>query len=384
MTRGSIALPMAVLFAALFACKNQGKSDAAEATPDEGPASAASAADTKADAPPTEVAPGEVPEFKGCDLAADEQAFQGAWYGTIDTPVAWNLVGRKITWYDGSAERTGDFQVTSPCSFTAPGVQSAIFGRVKGQLVLQADAVGRPCGERVVACTASGTHVLAGSSCSLLTSTAAGQPGVRSWNRAVSNCALRGDELTITDPDATHRAKKLDAVYMTNGWAADKVDSFATAKEVVDLRNEAARAPKTGAGRFQIVAKWETLCEAKRVGLACNAAAWERCVDLKQCQQAVNSARLAAELRPNDGIGALDTYAVVLCQTGKKDEADSYFQKSCQAGYAANCERKCTPEVKASIDSSTVKKVETVKPTTSSAIRPGSGKRPARPARPKR
>ncbi len=389
MTRGrSVALPVLVLFAALFACKNQSDGESGEsdspATPEETtePTESAEPVEAKKDDAPAEAEPSKVPEFAGCDLPADEQAFQGSWYGAIGRPVAWDLSGKQITWYDGTGERTGEFQVTSPCTFAAPGIDSAVFIRAKGQLVLQAAAVGRHCGDRVVACTDAGAHVLQGDSCTLLTSSPAGETGTRSWNRAVSTCSLAGDTLNVTDVNGSHRARKLDAVYMTNGWAADKVDSFATAKEVVDLRIEDAKAPETGPERQAVTAKWEKLCETKRVGLACNSAAWERCVDLKQCPQALKSAQLAAELRPNDGIGALDTYAVVLCQTGKKIEADDYFKKSCEAGYAENCERTCTPEVKASIDSSTVKKAEVPKPKTDA--KSGAGKRPARPSRPGR
>jgi hypothetical protein len=206
---------------------------------------------------------------------------------------------------------------------------------------------------------------------------------VRKWTRGDSTCSLQGDLFSITDGGKVHQAKKVDATYLTNGWAADKVDSFATAKELVDLRMEDAKAPKTGPERSVVTAKWEKLCQSKRVGLACNSGAWERCVDLKQCNLAVSSAKLAAELRPQDGIGALDTYAVVLCQTGKKEEADSYFAKSCQAGHAPNCGRECTPEVKASIESSKVTKVETP-PATSASAAPSGPVRPTRPKRPSR
>jgi hypothetical protein len=77
-------------------------------------------------------------------------------------------------------------------------------------------------------------------------------------------------------------------------------------------------------------------------GGACNNVAWSRCHDEGICDDdALSSAERAAELNPEDGKGALDTLAYVLCKTGRRAEADAAYERSCKAGYADNCGKRC-------------------------------------------
>jgi tetratricopeptide (TPR) repeat protein len=77
-------------------------------------------------------------------------------------------------------------------------------------------------------------------------------------------------------------------------------------------------------------------------GRSCNNMAWSRCHEQRLCDdEALSSAERAAELNPEDGKGALDTLAYVLCKTGRRAEADASYERSCKAGYAENCGKKC-------------------------------------------
>jgi len=82
-------------------------------------------------------------------------------------------------------------------------------------------------------------------------------------------------------------------------------------------------------------------CESGH-GNSCNNLAWHRCHDNGQCdEEALQFAEQAAELRPSDGRGALDTLAYVLCQQGKRAEANDAYRRSCDAGYTQNCNKNC-------------------------------------------
>ena len=83
-------------------------------------------------------------------------------------------------------------------------------------------------------------------------------------------------------------------------------------------------------------------CEAGE-GSACNNLAWQACHDRGECgQEALDNARRATELKPEDGKGAWDTYAYVLCAQGAVADANAAYQRSCDAGYQANCGKVCT------------------------------------------
>jgi hypothetical protein len=56
--------------------------------------------------------------WKDWDMPARKAAFQGAWVGPGDSlaqTVAYNIEGTKITRYDGTAEKTLELEVRSPC-----------------------------------------------------------------------------------------------------------------------------------------------------------------------------------------------------------------------------------------------------------------------------
>jgi hypothetical protein len=77
-------------------------------------------------------------------------------------------------------------------------------------------------------------------------------------------------------------------------------------------------------------------------GGACNNVAWRRCHDDKICDNdALAAAERAAELNPDDGKGALDTLAYVLCASGRRAEANAAYERSCAAGEKGNCGKKC-------------------------------------------
>lgn len=78
-------------------------------------------------------------------------------------------------------------------------------------------------------------------------------------------------------------------------------------------------------------------------GTACNDLAWWRCHDEGACdEQALGDAKQATEANPNDGKGAWDTYAYVLCKRGDVAAANQAYARSCAEGYAANCGKTCS------------------------------------------
>lgn len=83
-------------------------------------------------------------------------------------------------------------------------------------------------------------------------------------------------------------------------------------------------------------------CEAGSAD-ACNNLAWTKCHDNGECDaKAQELAEQAAELQPNNGRGALDTLAYILCQRGDRAAADAMYQRSCEAGYRQNCSKHCS------------------------------------------
>ncbi|MEL6179297.1 MAG: hypothetical protein AAFS10_10100, partial [Myxococcota bacterium] len=77
-------------------------------------------------------------------------------------------------------------------------------------------------------------------------------------------------------------------------------------------------------------------------GSACNNLAWSACHDRSECgDEALAHAKRATELKPEDGQGAWDTYAYVLCQRGETAAAHEAYRRSCEAGYAKNCGKTC-------------------------------------------
>jgi hypothetical protein len=76
---------------------------------------------------------------------------------------------------------------------------------------------------------------------------------------------------------------------------------------------------------------------------ACNNLAWTKCHDNEECDsEAQELAEQAVELEPNDGRGALDTLAYILCQRGDEAAANEMYRKSCAAGYQQNCTKQCS------------------------------------------
>lgn len=392
----SSIIPTVILFAALLACKKGGDAEgtaASSETPK--PAAPTASAAPKASAQPaaaSDAAPGQLPEFAGCDLAASAKAFEGAWY-TYNGPFGWELTAGKLTWYDGT-EQPGTLAVTSPCSVSAGpnGQVSLTFAQQDGKLILGAPAVGVPCGDRVVGCTGDSVQVLAGTACTTLTGSTegvkAGSPAdVLHWTREKAECSLdksgTPEKLVLAEKGgATRNAPKAGQIYLEGGSEAHKVASFAVAKVVVDALIEENKAEETGPTRVAITAKLEKICDEHRIGGVCNDAAWYRCTNLKQCNQAVTRARLAVELDPNDGRGSLDTLATVLCQTGKADEANTYYDKSCKAGYSTNCGKLCTAEVAKATP--VAKQPVTTQPIPSASAGWVTPKGPSRPKRPGR
>lgn len=107
-----VAASVSLAFVSLAgtACKKE-QERAPEASSASGPASASSAK-------PAEVKRAEAGPFAGWDLAARRAAFQGAHVtpgGALGAWEAWNVVGDKVTIWDGTTEKTLELQVVSPC-----------------------------------------------------------------------------------------------------------------------------------------------------------------------------------------------------------------------------------------------------------------------------
>ncbi len=391
MLERSTLISLVGLFAALLACKSGSDDTSSDdsTTEEAAETAAASAAADPEPAPeqPVEAPPAEIPEFVGCELSV--QPLQGSWFARVGArPTTWKLDGNAVTWHD-TADHQSVLRLTSPCSFTTDeGNFNGIFVAASDQLYIGRDLVARSCGDRVVACTADGdVHVLAGGKCTRLHSTrdgvsASAGPEVRRWTREDTSCSMMGETLVVRRAGAPMaRANKIDGVYRDVRWNASTVDSLETGKRLIELARELAVADESGPSRVKVTAGYEKVCDETKNAHACNNAAWYRCVNLKQCHQAVARARLAVEGAPNQP-GFIDTLAVVLCRTGKTAEADQNFERSCAAGYSENCDKKCTPDEATST-------VITTKPSAvpvASATPPpkGGGKRPARPGRPSR
>lgn len=77
------------------------------------------------------------------------------------------------------------------------------------------------------------------------------------------------------------------------------------------------------------------------VANSCNAWAWHRCYDQKNCdEESEKAARRAVRMAPRTGY-VLDTLAYVLCQRDNKKESNEYYGKACDAGFKDDCGIKC-------------------------------------------
>ena len=85
-------------------------------------------------------------------------------------------------------------------------------------------------------------------------------------------------------------------------------------------------------------------CCDRDSGECCNALAWKKCHDLRECDDlSLTAAMRATRLVPQDP-NILDTVAYVKCARGEDAEGDQYYQKSCAAGSKVSCAKTCAKQ----------------------------------------
>jgi hypothetical protein len=180
----SVLLPLAVLVAG--SAGGCGK-DEDKAPPPSGERTEEPAPETPKDAP--------TGPFAGFDFDAAAQRWQGAWVLPGEQAgklVAWEIVGDRITQFDGVADKTFAFAIYSPCQITYSDADAGVttyktFTFAGEVLHAGLGAAGTVVGGATVACVGGNTYVQRGDTCEQWSEL------FDDWKQEPAECAIEGE-----------------------------------------------------------------------------------------------------------------------------------------------------------------------------------------------
>ena len=189
--------------------------------------------------------------FGAWDMAARKAAFQGAYVtpgSALGAWEAWNVAGDKVTIWDGSAEKTFDFKVISPCEakVTEKGADGSSSSTIThytlqdGKLVKGLGDAGSKKGDNAIACISNKLFTLDGGKC---TEWEASMFDDGKYEQKPGTCGFKkdGDKETftaITDGHETVLQVMGDALLSEQlaQTHSEKVADFAAAKAARDAK----------------------------------------------------------------------------------------------------------------------------------------------------
>lgn len=241
-------LALALALTTSAACKKESADagDKAAATKTSADKSADDTADKTADRKPAETGP-----FAGWDMAGRTAAFQGAHVtpgSSLGTWQAWNVAGDKVTIWDGTAEKTFELALISPCEakvteHTDGGSSSTVkhYTLRDGAIVMGLGDAGSRRGAEAIACVSNKVFTLdAQGTC---TEWRASMFGDGKYEQQPGTCGFRKDgdkEVFVATVHGRETVLEVhgDALLSQQlaGTHSEKVADFAAAKDARDKK----------------------------------------------------------------------------------------------------------------------------------------------------
>jgi hypothetical protein len=174
--------------------------------------------------------------FAGFDFDAAKQRWQGAWVLPGEQAgqlVAWEVVGDRITQFDGSFEKTFSLAVYSPCQVTYADADEGVttyktFTFAGDTLITGLGAAGTVTGDATIACVGGNTYVLRGDTCEQWSEL------FDDWKQEPATCTIEGEGPTRKLVTPNGELAFVDATALANaqmqGNTATPYADFAAAK----------------------------------------------------------------------------------------------------------------------------------------------------------
>ena len=223
----------------LVACKKDDKA---------APPPSSSSSEKAAEAAPASTKEKESGPFAGWDMEARRKAWQGAWVttgGSLGAWEAWDVKGDKVTVWDGTAEKTLEFELLSPCEVqtTEKSPDGSSSGTIShytlkdGVIVKGLGDAGTRRGNEAIACVSNKVVTLAADG--KCTEWERSMFGDGKYESAPGTCRLEGDKFFATINGYESELKVVGDAILSDQLAnvhGEKAADFNAAKAARDAK----------------------------------------------------------------------------------------------------------------------------------------------------
>jgi len=184
--------------------------------------------------------------FAAWDMAGRQAAFQGAWVTPGDglgSWQAWNVTGGKVTIWDGTADKTLEFKLISPCEAKTTlehdgAKESTIhhYTLLDGKIAAGLGDAGSKKGDDAIACISNKIFTLEKGKC---TEWSASMFDDGKYEQKPGTCSFKGDTFTAIDEGHETVLKVMGDALLSEQLAqthSEKVADYAAAKAARDAK----------------------------------------------------------------------------------------------------------------------------------------------------